>query len=362
MKVPRQRLVTLAFSVVGVSVMGVSGLIAATKTDVTRPATAGRDGTPDDVAEANASRLATASEEAGSLGFGVDASGSYVALLPLDRPLPTIPGVRTQHAAFTKVSLDSTLAMLRSKATSSRNNYAFGVDAASGKLVVRSNGPESEIAEVISKFPGVIKFEPTPALGPRSRNADTIPHYGGSLIDAPGGGCSSGPMVVRPDGTRYAVTAAHCWGIGAVVNSGGNPYGSVVNRAWPTWDQEIVGGSVYGFRIWYGTATTFTTVNQVGAGNPSVGLSYCTSGRSGTICGHVVTNTNVTTCYSGQCFPGTIQATVDVPSGDSGGTFHTVSGSSAGVRGMVTSGDGSYVYIEPWSRIASRWNVTIATN
>lgn len=261
--------------------------------------------------------------------------------------------------------------------------YGFGsyLDRTTGRIVLETNAPAALVATLTAQ----------PATAPAQRQAvaaavvrtsaptdqwnrrdDIQPYYGGGGITNGGGICSSGYTVRNGAGTRFMVTAGHCFATGASVNteSGANVYGTVSNRRLPTVngeakDMELLGGRSYTGRIFTGGVTSTSSLPVVGAGDPVVGYAnYCHSGRTtGENCGHVALDNNAQVCTQTGCkqpvtsFNGGVQSA----GGDSGSPFYVKDTANVWIRGHILAGNGSTSYAEPWSQVASTYGVSIVT-
>lgn len=249
-------------------------------------------------------------------------------------------------------------------------SYASHLDLERGVMIVETDAPAEVAAGLTAQFPGaieVVKGETRRA----SRLSDSTPHWGGASITNGSGTCSSGMSVKNSAGTRFMVTAGHCFLAGQAIRSPGSPYyawGTVVNRApFPTWDMELLGGSSYGNRAYTGPVVANGNKPFLGAGDPVVGFAnYCHSGQtSGEGCGHKVTGLNGQFCDAAGCTPGLITYTGGpmIKPGDSGSPFYVYAGDSSGIyaRGINIAYSGSTMFAEKWSTIAARFGVTIVT-
>lgn len=117
-------------------------------------------------------------------------------------------------------------------------------------------------------------------------------------------------------GTRFMVTAGHCYANGTSVRTESNArvVGTVQSRALASLgsgpvDMELLAGQSYWGRIFTGGIVSTTSAPVVSAGGASVGYTaYCHSGRT-----------------------------------------------------TVLAGNSTTGYIEPWSQVASRYGVSIVT-
>jgi hypothetical protein len=174
-------------------------------------------------------------------------------------------------------------------------------------------------------------------------------------------------------GTRFMVTAGHCFADGNTVwtETFANVFGTVSNRRLPTVtghprDVELVGGSSYWGYMYTGGITSTTGAPVVAAGTAFVGYTnYCHSGRTtGENCGHTATSISGTVCTGSGCKSPVIvfNGGVMIQPGDSGGTFYAKDGAgSVWVRGHVIATDGVTGYAEPFTAVAPLLGVSIVT-
>ena len=248
-------------------------------------------------------------------------------------------------------------------------SYASHLDLDRGVMIVESDAPADVVAGLVAEFHGAVEVVQG-EVRRATRLSDSTPHWGGSSITNGGGTCSSGMPVKNSAGTRFMVTAGHCFLAGQAVWSPGSPYyswGTVVNRApFPTWDMELLGGSSYGTYAYTGPVVSNGFKPFLGAGDPVVGFNnYCHSGQtSGEGCGHTVTGLSGQFCDAAGCTPGLITYTGGpmIQPGDSGSPFYVYAGTSGiHARGLNIAYSGATMFAEKWSTIASRFGVTIVT-
>jgi hypothetical protein len=261
--------------------------------------------------------------------------------------------------------------------------YTFGsyLDATTGKIVLLTDAPASLVARLTatSGFSAAEAQALTSAQVRRTtitdrvgRRDDTSPFWGGAGLIVGGGLCSAGYVVQNSAGTRFMVTAGHCYANGATVQveSGARTVGTVSNRRLPTvsghaQDMELIGGQSYGTRIYTGGVTSTTSLPVVGAGSAVVGFAdYCHSGRTtGEHCGHTATSTTGQTCTATGCkSPVTVFTGGTQPAGgDSGSPFYVKNSTSSWIRGHVISGDGTTSFAQGWPSVAAAYGVSIVT-
>jgi hypothetical protein len=258
-------------------------------------------------------------------------------------------------------------------------SFAVSTDPSSGDVVLQSNAPRRLVnklsdAGATPSLRAVQVQTKRKAISDTFNRRDDVPSFwGGAGISAGGGTCSAGYAVKNSAGTRFMVTAGHCWANGTQVRteSGANVFGTVSGRQLPTFngqpkDMELIGGSSYSGRVYNGGIFSTTSNPVVAAGGASVGYNnYCHSGRTtGENCGHTATSTTATVCTSSGCKTNVIQFTggVMIQPGDSGGAFYAKdSNNGVWIRGNVIASDGVTGWAESWTKVASTYGVSIVT-
>jgi hypothetical protein len=262
--------------------------------------------------------------------------------------------------------------------------YTFGsyLDSTTGKIVLHTNAPASLVASLTDLSGAataqaqaasqvqVLRTGPTDTF---SRRDDIPAFYGGGGITSGGGLCSSGYAVQNSAGTRFMVTAGHCFANGATVltESGANTYGTVSNRRLPTvtgdaMDMELIGGVSYWGRIFTGGVTSSTSAVVVAAGTAFVGFAnYCHSGRTtGENCGHTANSITAQVCTQTGCKSPVIAFTggTMIQGGDSGSPFYVKdSAGGAWIRGHILATDGTTGWAEPFTVTSPTLGVSIVT-
>jgi hypothetical protein len=253
--------------------------------------------------------------------------------------------------------------------------YTFGAyaDALTGKIVVETDAP----SEVVSSLVGtnvnasMVEVRKQTATDDFSRRDDVPSFWGGSGITfaAPTGHCSSGYTVQNGAGTRFLVTAGHCFANGAtaVTELGGRTVGVASGNGLPSQDMVLLGGQSYSPFIFVGGVDSSTGHHVASAANPIVGFNnYCHSGRTtGEHCGHTVSSITGTVCTSSGCkSPVIVYSGGTLPQGgDSGAPFYalSVSADDKHIRGHHIASGGTTRYAEMWSRVQARFGVSIVT-
>lgn len=292
-------------------------------------------------------------------------------LLATERAMGRAAAVRAARVAKPAVNAarDTVQTRIAEYVRDAGTQYAFGsfVDPASGKLVIETDAPPSVVSSLVGSYAAVVSVRPTRLSDNFSRRSDVPAFWGGSGVTASVGvpWCSMGFAVQDAAGGRHMVTAGHCFadGTAVVTENGGVPMGSVSGRSLPSMDMELVSGSAYGSAIFVEGVDSSVGNAVVAAGDPVVGFNaYCHSGRTtGENCGHTVNSVTAQVCTSSGCKSPVISFTggVSPAGGDSGSPFYAKDGVNVHIRGIIIAGDGVTTYAEPYSRIASRFGVTV---
>jgi hypothetical protein len=251
--------------------------------------------------------------------------------------------------------------------------YTFGsyVDSATGRVILETDAPSDVVSSLVSASDALVEVREQAISDNFSRRDDASPYWGGAgiTLSAPSARCSAGYTVKNSVGTRFMVTAGHCFNNGqtAVTELGGLVVGSVGGNGLPSQDMELIGGRSYGSSIYVGGVNSSTGNHVASAADPIVGFNdYCHSGRTtGENCGHTVNSVTALVCTSSGCKSPVIAFTGgNLPQGgDSGSPFYakSVSAPDKHIRGHIIAGNGVTEYAEKWSRVSARFGVTIAT-
>ncbi|NHC46997.1 chymotrypsin family serine protease [Motilibacter aurantiacus] len=258
--------------------------------------------------------------------------------------------------------------------------YTFGTyeDPETGAIVIDTDAPSA----VVNQVTGVRTDRTLKGLQVQTRQGriadawhrrDDVPaFYGGGGLSAGGGLCSTGYAVQNGVGTRFMVTAGHCYANGTVVRneSGSQVVGTVTGRALASLgsgavDMELLQGSSYAGRVFTGGVVSTSSIPVVSAGSATVGYSdYCHSGRTtGEQCGHRATSVNAQVCTQTGCKSPVIAYVGGViqQGGDSGGAFYAKDSRGAFIRGHVIASSSTTGYVERWDKVQSRYGVSIVT-
>ena len=255
-----------------------------------------------------------------------------------------------------------------------KDTFGTYADAVTGKIVLQTDASADVVAgllgpELTGSKKVVVKRQEL--KDSYSRRNDIPSYWGGAGVTNGSGICSTGFTVQNGSGTRFQVTAGHCFtnGTNTYTELGGRWMGVVSNNAvndwWNRHDMELIGGSSYAWRIYTGGVDSSSSLPIVGSGDPVVGYSdYCHSGRTtGEHCGHTVNSTSAQVCTQSGCKSPVIAYTggVMIQPGDSGSPFFVKNSTSAWARGINIASGGGTGYAEKWSRIQSRLGVSIVT-
>ena len=212
---------------------------------------------------------------------------------------------------------------------------------------------------------------------PADRANDTAPWFGGDFISDHSGTCTSGIPTHNGLGQQYLLTAAHCFGVNALVyNYAASFAGSSTNLIGPVTSQDLQDGrydaevisapSGAGNKSWVGGTVTTMARNFIGAGPTQIGsIVYLSGAFEGE---HAFTVTNVSTCQpptiTGLQAPpyprqgngwacGRVHASSgnnqSVGKGDSGGPVYQYFGSNIKAVGIASSIDNPTVTCVNWS-------------
>ncbi|HEU4421745.1 MAG TPA: hypothetical protein VFR67_04295 [Pilimelia sp.] len=251
-----------------------------------------------------------------------------------------------------------------------RHSFGTYVDQTTGRIVVETDAPSSVVASLVGTHGALVDVRKQTISDTFSRRDDVPAFWGGAgiTLTAPSARCSSGYTVQNSAGTRFMVTAGHCFTNGqtAVTELGGRVVGTVSGNGLPSQDMEIISGQLYSPFIYVGGVDSSTGHHVASAADSVVGFNnYCHSGRTtGENCGHTSLSNDALVCTSSGCkSPVTSFNGGTLPQGgDSGSPFYalSVSGTDKHIRGHVIAGGGGTFYAEKWSRVAARFGVTIA--
>ncbi len=258
--------------------------------------------------------------------------------------------------------------------TGYKHTFGSYVDATTNKIVIQTDASDRVVDSVLGaegKAQQVV-VKKVKIKDSWSRKSDIPSYWGGAGVTASVGTpwCSTGFTVQNGSGTRFQVTAGHCFSNGTNVyteNSGswmGSVSGNGLSDA-NKHDMELIGGSSYWGYIYTGGVDSSTGMPVVGAGDPVVGYAnYCHSGRTtGEHCGHTANSVTAQVCTQSGCKSPVIAYTGGnmIQGGDSGSPFYVKDSSSVWARGINIATGGGTGYAEKWSRIQSRYGVSITT-
>lgn len=336
-------------------------------------------GAPASGIEAAGNRVNRLSEALGALGAYYDSStGEFAVVVPSSGPGSGVSAadfgaanaaVRVERRAITRAAVNAIERSVERRSwhpEAARYAYGTHLDLRRGVVVLETSAPSDVMEALVREYPGLLDYRQV-ATDRLTRQNDPAPHWGGASITDGTSTCTSGFSVQDSSSTRFMVTAAHCFAMGAAVNSsgGGGSFGRVTSRGpFPTWDLELLGTATYGSFIYRGGAAG-TPSHVIGAGDPVVGFTgYCYSGQTTfENCGQTVTSLNGEYCDASGCTPVAVVFSGGGvgQGGDSGAPFYLPSGGDSYIRGMLFARSGTTMYAESWSVVAGHFNVSIVT-
>lgn len=336
---------------------------------------------------ATAAALMTAAAGAAGAQAGTTAATSKAKVAMHQLPDPTFAA--KERAASAKVvsttasksALATVEARVRAYVAKNGTKYTFGTysDPKTGNVVLDTDAPASVVASLTNltsakAAAGVAVTTHRVRTSDAFNRRDDIPsYYGGGGITASGFLCSTGYAVQNSVGTRFMVTAGHCFANGTTVltESGLHTEGVVANRRLASLgngpiDMELLTGQGYWGRVFTGGVFSSTSAPVVAAGSAFVGYTnYCHSGRTtGEQCGHTANSITAQVCTTTGCKSPVIAYTGGVvqQGGDSGGAFYAKDANGGiWIRGHVIAGNSTTGYVEPWTQVASTYGVSIVT-
>lgn len=262
------------------------------------------------------------------------------------------------------------------------HTFASYIDADTGQIVLQTDAPDA-VVDDLTRMSGEaekravrradVRRTTTSDASHWHRRNDIEWYWGGAGITDGGGICSSGYAVQSSSGYRYSVTAGHCFANWSQVQteSQNNTYGWAAARRLPTvtgdpMDMELVYGKNYAGRIYTGGIFSTSSAPVAAAGRAYVGYdNYCHSGRTtGENCGHTATSTSGQVCTQSGCKSPVIvyQGGNLAQGGDSGSPFYAKDYQGrAWIRGHHIAGNSTTGFAQPWTTVASEYNVSIVT-
>ncbi|GAV37589.1 hypothetical protein [Streptomyces acidiscabies] len=231
--------------------------------------------------------------------------------------LPADARTTVQTSRFSKDTLDT----IQTKVTdrtwnddADRYGVATAYDAASDKVTVYTDAPDSVTKSLTSAYPGAVEVQQARLEPQQSRFADAQPFWAGAALIGTEGTqaykCTAGFAVKQhATGHLYLTTAGHCYGNLTHVysrgqnNGFGNWVGQVTRRD-QNIDTELMSGNTAkpydSFMFTGGLAGSGASMFVHGTELPDNGTKVCVSGSvSFNHCGHPISNSRFSICYSG---------------------------------------------------------------
>ena len=315
---------------------------------------------------------------AGALGFYLDeANGSLVTVVPASLSTKFVTPDAISLGVDTRLEFRAVetgdiarasdfLTKLSGDPLLSDESYTFRFDARTGKVIVEGTAEPATMRTLTAEISTAISYsrEDVRRLG---RFNDTSPFWGGAWVDNGVKLCTTGFAVRNASGTRFLVTAGHCFALDQSVWSGtGLALGKITSRAaFPARDMELIGTKSYGASIYTGGQTGVGSIVK-GAADPVTNRTiYCYSGVSTyERCDMTVTSLNASYCDSSGCTPNLARfLPCPADNGDSGAPFYLDFdlGGNPYIRGMVIARDGTGCFAHKWSTISSQFGVSIVS-
>ena len=295
----------------------------------------------------------------------IPASGSESRVSVTDFAKFGVP-VRFERRNITRTQIDminQRIIGLAWHPEASRYAYGFDYDLRRGVFDIRTNAPAQVISPLISAYPGLIEYT-YGVTKSQTRGDDSDPHWGGAVIkDFVTQPCTSGFEVQDASGTKYMVTAGHCYPTNTTVYSGAGTYyfGTVGNRSTANPDLELMSGSSYQGYIYRGATSQPEYGSPVlSAGDGVVGVtSYCVSGAVGLeLCNKTLLSDSASYYDAGTWHDHLYKYSGGglTQNGDSGAPFYIPADAptlGVHIRGMHTALSGNIMYGEKWSTISA---------
>ncbi|MET8975796.1 hypothetical protein ABZX85_09255 [Streptomyces sp. NPDC004539] len=231
--------------------------------------------------------------------------------------LPAGTPTTVQDSRFSKDTLDKIRTAVTDRAwTGDADKYgvATSYDAATDKVTVYTDAPDSVTKPLTSAYPGDIDLQQARLEPQTSRFADAQPFWAGAAlvgsVGALAGKCTAGFAVEqRATGHLYMTTAGHCYAnLTHVYSRGqngafGNWVGQVTRRSQDL-DTELMSGNTAkpydSFMFTGGLAGSGASMFVHGTEVPDNGTKVCVSGSvSFNHCGHPISNSRFSICYTG---------------------------------------------------------------
>lgn len=242
-----------------------------------------------------------------------------------------IAPVEVAPAAYSKAALKRAARTIRDNIDKSRSAAPYEV-----KIATDGSGLEVSVDASAASVPSVPKVGvPTKVvrerwLKPTSRDDDTSPWRGGTIMWSQGAGCTSGFGVRDGSGATYLLTAAHCGDVGGQwADADGEPIGPMVQRR-PDHDIALISTPQPGNTIYAGGISDERQLVVSGWTEVFPGQLLCQSGRTmASVIGGPRCNLEVQFAYPEGPDQNLVEATQldgeeSAYSGDSGGSVYAL--------------------------------------
>ncbi|MFI7301551.1 hypothetical protein [Streptomyces sp. NPDC050121] len=230
--------------------------------------------------------------------------------------LPTDTGTVVDISRFSQKKLDQIQDKVTARdwdSDADKYGVATSYDAATDKMTVYTDAPESVTKSLRDSYPGDLEFRHARLEEQKTRFGDAQPFWGGSALTGDGIKCTAGVTVTDPATEHtYLTTAGHCYSnLTHVYSRGqnghaGNWVGQVTRRD-RNIDTELMyadSASAYGAHLFDGgLPSSGSSVFVHGTSAPRLNTKVCVSGSvSLNHCGHPIIRDRYSICYgSGDC-------------------------------------------------------------
>lgn len=307
-----------------------------------------------------------------SPGLRIDDDGTSTVMIFSDTPIREAEKIasslsaRVEVSQFDRAGFDELLTKVTGLPIGPDDAYAIGYDPVSDTVEIRGRVDTEPVADAISS--GRITHVEDTKIGRASRDSDAAPHAGGvrwkSASSPEDFDCTLGLAVRHPDtGAQFAVTAAHCRGVGTQAFSpAGQSLGWVSSIPnFPSVDVAAIDGSTYEGYVYTGTTDVGLRQRVVAVADPVLSQTTCQGGgRSLESCG-TETSTNTQFRDALGITQNLVLTSATARLGDSGApVYRKESYGNVATGTVVARGVGTF-YSHKWSTIRDTFRTNSST-